>query len=111
MTYFGDLECPVCQHFTLNGGFPQLVANEVRQGKVKVVYRAFETATQTPRPSRPSRWRRSPPAGRTISGTSPSSSTASRARRARGYVTESYLSGLAAQVPGLNMSAVAGRPR
>jgi protein-disulfide isomerase len=48
MTYYGDLECPVCRDFTVNGGFPQLVANEVRQGKVKVVYQAFETATPDP---------------------------------------------------------------
>ncbi|MBV8989340.1 MAG: thioredoxin domain-containing protein [Solirubrobacterales bacterium] len=46
--YYGDLECPICRDFTLNGGWPQLVANEVRQGKVKVVYRAFQTATPSP---------------------------------------------------------------
>jgi protein-disulfide isomerase len=46
--YYGDLECPVCKAFTLgeaNGGFPQLVQNDVRQGKVKVVYKSFCTAT------------------------------------------------------------------
>src|SRR5947209_6012130 len=48
MTYYGDLQCPVCQDFTLNGGFSQLVANDVRSGKVKVVYRAFPTATHDP---------------------------------------------------------------
>jgi protein-disulfide isomerase len=47
MTYFGDLECPICKDFTL-GSFPDLVRNEVRQGKVKVVYQAFETATPDP---------------------------------------------------------------
>ena len=36
MTYFGDYECPICQAFTLEGGFPQLVQNEVRPGKVQV---------------------------------------------------------------------------
>ncbi len=45
ITYFGDLECPVCADFTLHGGFPQLVSNDVRQGKVKVDYRSFCTAT------------------------------------------------------------------
>jgi protein-disulfide isomerase len=45
MTYYGDLECPVCQAFTLSGGFPQLVQNQVRQGKVKIVYSATCTAT------------------------------------------------------------------
>ncbi len=45
MTYYGDLKCPVCQAFTLQGGFQQLVSNDVRSGKVKVVYSAFCTAT------------------------------------------------------------------
>lgn len=45
MTYYGDLKCPVCQAFTVQGGFPQLVANDVRSGKVKVEYKAFCTAT------------------------------------------------------------------
>ena len=45
MTYYGDYECPVCQAFTLQGGFPQVVQNDVRQGKVKVEYKSFCTAT------------------------------------------------------------------
>ena len=44
LTYYGDLQCPVCQAFTLNG-FKQLISNDVRQGKVQVVYKALETAT------------------------------------------------------------------
>ena len=44
MTYFGDLECPICKEFTLTY-FPQFVENEVRTGKVKVDYRSFCTAT------------------------------------------------------------------
>ena len=52
MTYFGDYECPICQEFTLQGGFPQLVQNEVRRGKVKIVYKSFCTATcNGPNPS------------------------------------------------------------
>src|SRR5579875_1472418 len=45
MVYYGDLECPICRDFTLFGGFSQLVQNDVRQGKVKVVYKSFCTAT------------------------------------------------------------------
>lgn len=45
MDYYGDLECPTCRAFTLNSGWPQLVAGEVRQGKVKVVFRALQSAT------------------------------------------------------------------
>jgi protein-disulfide isomerase len=44
MTYFGDLECPICKEFTLDY-FPQFVQSEVRTGKVKVDYRSFCTAT------------------------------------------------------------------
>lgn len=44
MQYFGDLECPVCQAFTLLA-FPTFVAQEVKTGHVKVVYRSICTAT------------------------------------------------------------------
>jgi protein-disulfide isomerase len=50
MTYFGDLECPICAEFTTGandsgGGFSQTVSTLVRAGKVKVIYRSFCTAT------------------------------------------------------------------
>lgn len=44
MQYFGDLECPVCQAFTLLV-FPKFIQQEVRTGHVKVVYRSMCTAT------------------------------------------------------------------
>ncbi len=44
VTEFGDLECPVCKSFAL-GAENQLIANEVRSGKVKLVYRSLETAS------------------------------------------------------------------
>ncbi|MGO9754444.1 MAG: DsbA family protein [Solirubrobacteraceae bacterium] len=48
LDYYGDLQCPVCRAFTLGqdgGGFPQVISQDVRQGKVKVTYRSFCTAT------------------------------------------------------------------
>ena len=48
MTYYSDLQCPVCAEFTLSSGFPELMANDVRAGKVKIVYRPFDTATRDP---------------------------------------------------------------
>lgn len=44
VTEFGDLECPICQAFTL-GAQNTLIANEVRTGKVKLIYRSLCTAT------------------------------------------------------------------
>jgi protein-disulfide isomerase len=104
MTYFGDLECPICQDFTLNGGFPELVAKDVRQGKVQVVYKAFETATQSP----------------TVFKTQQVAALAAgmqnrfwnfaelfyheQGTEDSNYVTEAYLQGLAKQIPGLNLT-------
>ncbi len=44
ITEFGDLECPYCAEFA-RGSLAQLIARDVRAGRVKLVYRSFETAT------------------------------------------------------------------
>jgi protein-disulfide isomerase len=103
--YYGDLECPICRDFTLNGGWPQFVTTDVRQGKVKVVYRAFETATRDP----------------SVFQTQQVAALAAgkqnkfwyfmelfyreQGQEGTSYVTDSYLNSLASQTPGLNMSA------
>jgi protein-disulfide isomerase len=104
LTYYGDLECPICQAFTLQGGFPQLVANDVKSGKVQVIYKAFQTATRV---------------ASTFSTQQVAALAAGQQQRfwnfaelfyreqgqeGTGYVTESYLSGLARQVTGLNLN-------
>jgi protein-disulfide isomerase len=105
MTYYGDLECPVCKAFTLQGGFPQLLSTEIRHGKVQVDYRAFKTASPDP----------------TTFQTQQVAALAAgkqnhfwdyielfyhqQGPEGTGYVTETYLQGLAKQVPGLNFSA------
>ncbi len=47
MEYYGDLECPICQEFTLQT-LPTIVTDLVRTGKLKIEYRSLETATQDP---------------------------------------------------------------
>lgn len=105
MTYYGDLQCPVCQDFTINGGFPQLVAKDVRDGKVKVVYRNFESATADPKvfttqqvaalaAGKQNRFWQYMELFYHQQGTENS-----------GYVNENYLTGLARQVTGLNLAA------
>jgi protein-disulfide isomerase len=47
MVYFGDLECPVCQEFTL-GAFPTIIEQYVKSGQLKVQYRSMKTATREP---------------------------------------------------------------
>lgn len=108
MTYYGDYQCPVCQAFTLEGGFSQLVSSDVRAGKVKVEYRAFCTATCG-----------SPDPG--IFNTQQAAGLAAgkqnlfwqytelfyheQGAEDSGYVTESYLQGLAKQIPALNFAS------
>jgi protein-disulfide isomerase len=108
MTYYGDYECPICQEFTLSGGFPQLVSNDVRSGKVKVEYRSFCTATCG-----------SPDPGvfntQQVAGLAAGKQNLfwqytelfyhEQGTEDSGYVTESYLQGLAKQIPTLNFAS------
>lgn len=47
MTYYGDLECPICREFTVSV-LPGFVAREVRTGEVRIQYRSLCTATCGP---------------------------------------------------------------
>ena len=107
VTEFGDLECPVCKEFATTSE-NQLISNDVRSGKVKLVYRSLETATGN---------------GPNASWWVPQQSAAYAAGaqnkawyyielfyheqgdEATSYVNQSYLQGLAQQVPGLNYAA------
>jgi protein-disulfide isomerase len=108
MTYFGDLECPICRDFTLNGGFPQLIQNDVRSGKVKVVYKSFCTATCSS-------------AGQSVFNTQQVAAMAAgkqnrfwdytelfyrdQGAEGSGYVTQAYLDKLAHNTVGLDFNA------
>jgi protein-disulfide isomerase len=107
MTYFGDYECPVCQAFTLQGGFPQLVANEVRQGKVKVEYKSFCTATcNGPNPNVfPTQQVAGLAAGKQSKFWQYTELFyRQQGQEDTGYVNENYLTSLARQVIGLNLA-------
>jgi protein-disulfide isomerase len=106
VTEFGDLECPICRAFALTAE-NQVIQNDVRTGKVQLVYKSLPTAT--------------------LNGPDPNVfPTQQAAAYAAGlqdkawyyielfyheqgtedtaYVTPTYLSGLAQQVPGLDMA-------
>ncbi len=104
MTYYGDLQCPVCRDFTLNGGFPSLVAGEVRQGKVKVVYRSFETATQDPSTFQTQQVAALAAGKQNHFWDYAELFYRQQSTENSGYVTESYLTGIARQISGLNLS-------
>ncbi len=107
MTYFGDYECPVCQAFTLQGGFPELVSKDVRQGKVQVVYKSFCTATcNGPNPNIfPTQQVAGLAAGRqNLFWQFTELFYRQQGQEDTGYVNEKYLDQLARQVTGLNLT-------
>ena len=107
MTYYGDYQCPVCQAFTLQGGFPQLVSNDVRQGKVQVVYKSFCTATcNGPNPNVfPTQQVAGLAAGKqNLFWQYTELFYHQQGQEDTGYVTESFLQTLAKQTTGLNLT-------
>lgn len=101
--YYGDLECPVCRDFTLSGGWPQLVQNEVRQGKVKVVYRSFETATRDPSVFQTQQVAALAAGKQNRFWNYVELFYKEQGAEGSNYVNPAYLSGLASQIPGLNL--------
>jgi len=104
MTYFGDLECPICKDFTLTG-LAQAIDKLVRPGKLQVEYRSLKSATaETPT---------------FIDQQAAALAAGSQSRmwhyvelfyreqgaEGSGYVTDAYLQRLARQVPGLDVAA------
>jgi protein-disulfide isomerase len=104
VTVYEDLECPICREFTL-GAENQLIAHDVRAGRVKLVFRSLQTAT---------------PDATTFQVQQQAAVAAGKQQKqwhyvelfyhqqgqeGTPYVTESYLDKLARQVPGLNYSA------
>ena len=104
LQYFGDLECPICKEFSL-AALPTLIRNYVATGKLKIEFHSMQTATSEPS---------------TFNNQQIAALAAGKQNKMwpyielfyheqgeehSGYVTESYLQGLAQQVSGLNLPA------
>jgi protein-disulfide isomerase len=103
MTYYGDLQCPVCQAFTLNG-FQQLVSKDVREGKVQVVYKALQTATRDQQTFQQQQVAALAAGEQQRFWNYVELFYHQQGQEGSGYVNEAFLNGLAQQVPGLNIS-------
>ncbi len=106
LTVFSDLQCPICRAFTLGPGFGELLRREVRSGALKVVFGSLCTATC---------------AGphRSVFDTQQAAAAAAgrqdllwqyvvafygeQGREGTPYVTPTFLSRVAEQVPGLDL--------
>lgn len=104
VTEFGDLECPVCREFAL-GAEVKLIQNDVRAGRVKLVFRSLCTATCNNHPE-------------SVFNTQQAAAVAAgnqqrewnyielfyheQGDETTDYVNDAYLNGLAVQIPGLS---------
>ena len=120
VTEYGDLECSVCDAFALatnqttSNGSPgsgienQLIQNDVRSGKIKLVYRSLETASgSNPDPNAfLNQQTAAVDAGlQNHEWDYVELFYAQQQSEGTGYVTPTFLDGLAQQIPGLNYSA------
>jgi protein-disulfide isomerase len=103
LQWFGDLQCPFCKEFAL-GALPAIIKRWVRSGQLRLVYRSMQTATHQA----------------TVFKTQQVAALAAGRQqrmwnfletfyREEGaedsnYVTESYLQGIAGQIPGLKLA-------
>lgn len=103
VTEYGDLACPVCRDFAL-GSESQLISNDVRTGKVKIVYKALETASGTANDSMfvPSQTAALAAGAQKLGWYYIQLFYHEQGDETTSYITDSYLDGLAQQVPGLN---------
>jgi protein-disulfide isomerase len=101
--YFGDLECPICKEFTL-GALPKVIEKYVRPGKAKIEYLSMQTATRERETFQTQQVAALAAGKQNLMWHYIELFYHEQGEEDTGYVTESYLQGLAAQVPGLNTS-------
>ena len=105
ITEYGDLVCPVCKTFAL-GAENQLIAKEVRSGKVKIVYKALETASSTANGSQfvPSQAAALAAGEQKLGWNYIELFYHEQGDETTSYVNDNFLGGLAKQIGGLNYS-------
>jgi protein-disulfide isomerase len=102
LQYFGDLQCPICKDFTL-GALPPIIQKWVRTGKVKIEYRSLETATREPEVFQTQQVAALAAGKQQKMWNFLETFYHEQGEEDSGYVSESYLQGIASQVPGLSL--------
>ena len=102
LEYFGDLECPFCRDFSLDV-LPSIIQRWVRPGKLRIEYRALQTATREPDVFVAQQ------VAALAAGTQDKAwhfvetFYAEQGQEGSGYVTDTYLEGIASQIPHLDL--------
>jgi protein-disulfide isomerase len=103
LKYFGDLECPICQKFTL-AALPTVIQKWVRTGKLRIEYHSLETATREPETFKLQQVAAYAAGKQNKAWNFIETFYHEQGEEDSGYVTEKYIQGIASQVPGLNLA-------
>jgi protein-disulfide isomerase len=103
LEWYGDLQCPFCKEFTL-GALPSILSRWVRGGQLKIEYLSMETATRDPKVFLTQQVAALAAGMQNKLWNYIETFYHEQSEEDSGYVTEQYLSGLASQIPGLNVT-------
>jgi protein-disulfide isomerase len=103
LQYFGDLECPICKEFTL-GALPTIIQKWVKTGKLRIEYHSLETATREPEVFKTQQVAAYAAGKQNKAWNFIETFYHEQGEEDSGYVTESYIQGIAKQVPGLDLT-------
>jgi protein-disulfide isomerase len=103
LKWFGDLECPFCKEFTL-GALPSIIRKWVRGGQLKIEYHSMETATREPKVFETQQVAALAAGMQNKMWNFIETFYHEQGEEDSGYVTETYLHGIASQIPGLNLA-------
>jgi protein-disulfide isomerase len=102
LEYFGDLECPFCRDFSLDV-LPSVIQRWVRAGTLRIEYRALQTATRDPDVFVAQHVAALAAGRQGKAWQFVETFYAEQGEEGSGYVTESYLEGIASQIPHLDL--------
>jgi protein-disulfide isomerase len=103
LEYFGDLECPFCQQFSLEV-LPSIIRRWVPTGKLRISYRALQTATPEPDVFLAQQVAALAAGKQNKAWYFVETFYAEQGEEGTGYVTDAYLQGIASQVPQLDVA-------
>jgi protein-disulfide isomerase len=102
LEYFGDLECPFCRDFSLDV-LPSIIQRWVRTGKLRIAYRALQTATRDPDVFVAQQVAALAAGKQNKAWDFIETFFAEQGEEGSGYVTDTYLEGIASQIPRLDL--------
>jgi protein-disulfide isomerase len=102
LEYFGDLECPFCRAFSLEV-LPLIIQRWVRTGKLRIEYRALQTATREPDVFVAQQVAALAAGKQDKAWQFVETFYAEQGEEGSGYVTETYLHAIAGQIPHLDV--------